>query len=57
MRETGIPNGASGVGYGEADLDALAARAIAQARLVENAPRRVTEEDLLGLFRSALSYW
>lgn len=57
MRETGIPNGASGVGYGEADLDALAARAIAQARLVENAPRRVTEEDLRDLFRSALSYW
>lgn len=57
MRETGIPNGASGVGYGEADLDALAGRAIAQARLVENAPRRVTEEDLRDLFRSALSYW
>lgn len=57
MREAGIPNGISGVGYGEADIGALAAGAIVQARLVDNAPRKVTEDDLAALFRGAAAYW
>jgi alcohol dehydrogenase class IV len=57
MRAAGIPNGISAVGYGEADLAALAAGTAVQARLVDNAPRRVGEDDLRALFRSALACW
>lgn len=57
MRDATIPNGVGGVGYGEADLPALAAGTIVQARLVDNAPRKVTEDDLAALFRGALAYW
>ncbi|HEX3770463.1 MAG TPA: hydroxyacid-oxoacid transhydrogenase, partial [Polyangiaceae bacterium] len=37
MRAAGVPNGVGGVGYGEADLDALTRGAILQKRLVDNA--------------------
>ncbi|APR78774.1 Alcohol dehydrogenase [Minicystis rosea] len=57
MQATAIPNGLSGVGYGEADLAALAAGTIVQARLVDNAPTKVDEPALAALFRSALGYW
>jgi alcohol dehydrogenase class IV len=57
MREARMPNGVGGVGYGEADIPALAAGTIVQARLVDNAPRPVGEDDLAALFRGALSYW
>jgi alcohol dehydrogenase class IV len=57
MRKAGIPNGIGGVGYGEADLPALAGGTIVQARLVDNAPRKVTEDDLAALFRGAMAYW
>ncbi|UQA57226.1 hydroxyacid-oxoacid transhydrogenase [Polyangium aurulentum] len=57
MRKAGIPNGIGGVGYGEADLSALAAGTIVQTRLVDNAPRKVTEDDLAALFHGAIAYW
>jgi hydroxyacid-oxoacid transhydrogenase len=38
MRETGIPNGLSGVGYSMDDLDALTNRSYAQKRLIDNGP-------------------
>jgi alcohol dehydrogenase class IV len=57
MRATGIPNGIGGVGYGSGDLDALAAGAWAQQRLIRNAPKAVEESDLRGLFDDALRYW
>jgi alcohol dehydrogenase class IV len=57
MRATGVPNGIGGVGYGEADLGALAAGAIVQARLVDNAPRSIDREEMEGLYRGALGYW
>jgi alcohol dehydrogenase class IV len=57
MQATGMPNGVGGVGYGEADVDALAAGAHAQQRLIGNAPRAVSEADLRELYRSAMSYW
>ena len=34
MRETGIPNGLSGVGYSMSDLDALTDRSFAQESLL-----------------------
>jgi alcohol dehydrogenase class IV len=57
MRATGIPNGISGVGYGEADVDALAGGAFAQQRLLTNSPREVSQDDLGRLFRGAMRYW
>jgi alcohol dehydrogenase class IV len=57
MRSTGIPNGISGVGYGERDVDALSEGALAQQRLLTNAPREVGREHLQQLFRGAMRYW
>jgi hydroxyacid-oxoacid transhydrogenase len=57
MKAAGVPNGVGGVGYGEADVDALARGAIVQKRLVDNAPMPVDAAMMRGLFRSALSYW
>jgi alcohol dehydrogenase class IV len=57
MREAHVPNGVAGVGYGEADLDALTRGAIVQKRLVDNAPMPVDEAAMRALFRGALSYW
>jgi alcohol dehydrogenase class IV len=57
MRATGIPNGISGVGYGEADVDALSAGAFAQQRLLTNSPRDVSRGDLSRLFGAAMRYW
>ena len=57
MRRTGMPNGISGVGYGEPDLPALTEGAFPQQRLLRNAPREISRDALTGLFSDALSYW
>jgi len=57
MRATAMPNGVGGVGYGEADIDALAAGASAQQRLLGNAPCDVGEAELRDLYRAAMRYW
>ena len=57
MRDTGIPNGISGVGYGESDIAALSEGAFAQQRLLTNAPREIGRSELDLLFRGAMRYW
>jgi alcohol dehydrogenase class IV len=57
MRATGMPNGLRALGYDDADVPALVAGAFAQQRLLANAPRAVTEEDLAALFAGAMSCW
>jgi len=57
MRETGLPSGIAALGYGEADVTALAEGAYAQQRPLVMAPRSVSIEDLKGLYRDALRYW
>jgi hydroxyacid-oxoacid transhydrogenase len=57
MRAAGVPNGVSGVGYGEEDLDALTRGAIIQKRLFDNAPMPVDDAAMRSFFRGALSYW
>jgi len=57
MRATGIPNGVSGVGYGDADVESLARGAIVQKRLVDNAPMNVDEDGMRALFRGAMTCW
>jgi hydroxyacid-oxoacid transhydrogenase len=57
MRAAGIPNGLSGLGFQAGDVDALAAGAEPQWRVIRNAPKDVTPDDLKGLFGSAMKYW
>jgi len=57
MRETGLPSGIAALGYGEADIPALAEGAFAQQRPLVMAPRSVSKQDLEGIYRNALRYW
>ncbi|MFO1198538.1 MAG: hydroxyacid-oxoacid transhydrogenase [Burkholderiaceae bacterium] len=57
MRETGLPSGIAALGYGEADVPALAEGAYAQQRPLVMAPRAVSKQDLEGLYRDAMRYW
>jgi hydroxyacid-oxoacid transhydrogenase len=57
MRAAAIPNGLSGLGFGAKDADALAAGAEPQWRVIRNAPKDVSREDLKGLFSAAMKYW
>ena len=57
MRAVGMPNGLEGVGYGEADVEALTEGALPQQRLLKNAPREMSRPVLQQLFHQALRYW
>jgi hydroxyacid-oxoacid transhydrogenase len=57
MRETGLPSGIAALGYGQADVPALAAGAFAQQRPLVMAPCSVTLQDLERLYRDAMRYW
>jgi hydroxyacid-oxoacid transhydrogenase len=57
MRATGMPNGLSDLGFTEADVDALAAGSEPQYRVIRNAPKDVSREDLKSLFGAAMRYW
>jgi len=57
MRATGMPNGLTALGFGEADVDALATGAEPQYRVMKNAPVDVGRPELQALFRAALRYW
>ncbi|RKH06726.1 iron-containing alcohol dehydrogenase [Corallococcus sp. CA053C] len=57
MRAVGMPNGLGGVGYTDADVEALTEGAFPQQRLLQNAPREMTRPVLNDLFHQALRYW
>jgi hydroxyacid-oxoacid transhydrogenase len=57
MRETHFPNGLGAVGFSAADVDTLVEGALPQQRVIRNAPKEVTREDLAALYHAALSYW
>jgi len=57
MRAAGIPNGLSALGFKSGDVDALAAGAEPQWRVIRNAPKDVSRDDLKGLFGGAMKYW
>ncbi|TRW89041.1 iron-containing alcohol dehydrogenase [Mycolicibacterium sp. 018/SC-01/001] len=56
MAAVGMPAGLAEVGYTETDVDALAAGAFPQQRLLGNAPVDVDETLLATIFRGAMSY-
>jgi alcohol dehydrogenase class IV len=57
MRATKMPNGLTALGFDSSHVDALATGAEPQYRVIKNAPKDVSREDLKGLFLAALSYW
>ena len=57
MRAVGIPNGLSDLGFRAGDVDALAAGAEPQWRVIRNAPKDVSRDDLKTLFGAAMKYW
>ncbi len=57
MRATGMPNGLTALGFGEAQIDALATGAEPQYRVIKNAPIDVGRDEIRTLFRGALRYW
>ena len=57
MRAAGIPNGLSELGFAAKDVDALATGAEPQWRVIRNAPKDVSRDDLKSLFSAAMKYW
>ena len=57
MRQTGVPNGLSGVGFAESDVKTLAASSIRQTRAINNAPKVANLSDMESIYRAAVSYW
>ena len=57
MRDIGVPNGITGLGYGERDIPALIEGTLKQPRLLAGAPRVVGPAELELILRDSLSYW
>jgi hydroxyacid-oxoacid transhydrogenase len=57
MRDIGIPNGIGDVGYRDGDIPGLVEGAMKQQRLLEVAPRPVTEDDVAAILSRSLSNW
>ena len=57
MRATDIPNGLAALGFGDDQIDALAAGAEPQYRVIKNAPVDIGADEIRRLFRAALRYW
>ncbi|MGK0269411.1 MAG: hydroxyacid-oxoacid transhydrogenase [Cocleimonas sp.] len=57
MRETNIPNGLQGVGFGENDIRRLSDSSIRQTRAIGNSPRETNMVDIENIYNNALSYW
>jgi len=57
MRAAKMPNGLQALGFDSSDLDALATGAEPQYRVIRNAPKDVSKDDLKALFGAAMTYW
>jgi alcohol dehydrogenase class IV len=57
MRDIGIPNGLTAVGYGERDIPALIEGTLKQPRLLAGAPRAVGAPELDVILRDSLRCW
>ena len=57
LRDLGMPNGLSGVGYDESDIDAFVAGTLPQHRVTKLAPRTTGAEELRALFEASLELW
>lgn len=57
MKETGMPNGLSAVGFTAEDVDKLVEGTLPQQRVTRLSPRPFTPEDLKKLFLDSLTCW
>lgn len=57
MKQVGVPNGLSAIGYTENDIDALVAGTLPQHRVTKLSPRPADAGDLQRLFKDAMRYW
>jgi hydroxyacid-oxoacid transhydrogenase len=57
MRQAGMPNGLSAVGFGPDDIPALVAGTLPQHRVTKLCPRPFDEEDLARMFEDAMTCW
>lgn len=57
MRQTGMPNGLSGVGFGIDEVKALAASSIRQTRAINNAPKVANQSDMESIYGNSIRYW
>jgi len=57
MRDIGLPNGVTGVGFDEGDVDGLVEGTMKQQRLLATAPKPVTEDDVAAIFRRSMQLW
>lgn len=57
MKQTGMPNGLSAIGFSEADVEKLAEGTLPQHRVTKLSPRPASKDDLMMLFKDAMRYW
>lgn len=57
MKQTGVPNGLSAIGFTEADIPALVEGTLPQHRVTKLSPRPADRDDLMALFADAMRYW
>jgi hydroxyacid-oxoacid transhydrogenase len=57
MRDVGIPNGLTALGYGEGDIPALVEGTLKQPRLLSGAPRAVGSAEIAAILRDSLRCW
>ena len=57
LQDLDMPNGLSGVGYGESDIDAFVAGTLPQHRVTKLAPRPTGAEELRVLFEDSMQLW
>jgi len=57
MKETGMPNGLSAVGFTEKDVDKLVEGTLPQQRITKLSPRPFTPDDLKKMFLDSFTCW
>jgi len=57
MRDTGVVNGVSALGYNESDVPTLVDGTLKQQRLLVNCPRAVGAEELASIIQHSFEYW
>jgi hydroxyacid-oxoacid transhydrogenase len=57
MKAVDFPSGLGAVGFSNADVDSLVEGTLPQQRVISNAPRQASREDLRALFSGAMAYW
>lgn len=57
MRDTGVANGVSALGYNESDVTALVDGTLKQQRLLVNCPRPVGADELHNVIVNSFEYW